>query len=168
MGQQDRFEGVEDLFFAADHEGKGAVNRLGFAAGNGGVQHLDAVGGKLGGDLLAGDGVQRGHINKGGAGLHVGGNAVCTQHDLFDLRGVGQHGQYKVTGGADGGLVGYFGAAGFQLSCGGGGVAVHRNVIAGFEQVFGHGAAHNAKTDKTNFHTITRPFLCKVYLKTKK
>ena len=37
---------------------------------------------------------------------------------------------------ADGGLVGYFGAAGFQRSCGGGGVAVHRNVIAGFEQVF--------------------------------
>ena len=100
--------------------------------------------------------------------MHVGGNAVCTQHDLFDLRGVGQHGQHKVTGGADGGLVGHFGTAGFQLRCGGGGVAVHRNVIAGFEQVFGHGAAHDAKTDKTNFHTITRPFLCKVYLKTKK
>ena len=98
----------------------------------------------------------------------MGGNAVCTQHDLFDLRGVGQHGQHKVTGRADGGLVGYFGAAGFQFRCGGGGVAVHRNVIAGFEQVFGHGAAHNAKTDKTNFHAITRPFLCKVYLKTKK
>lgn len=149
-------------------KGKGAVNCLGLAAGNGGVQHLDAAGGKLGGNLLAGDGVQGGHINKGGAGLHVGGNAVCTQHDLFNLRGVGQHGQHKITGGADGGLVGYFGTAGFQLSCGGGGVAVHRNVIAGFEQVFGHGAAHDAKTDKTNFHTITRPFLCKVYLKTKK
>ena len=26
--------------------------------------------------------------------MHVGGNAVCTQHDLFDLRGVGQHGQH--------------------------------------------------------------------------
>ena len=129
---------------------------------------MDAAGGKFGGNLPAGDGVQGGHINKGRAGLHVGGNAVCTQHDLFNLRGVGQHGQHKITGGADGGLVGYFGTAGFQLSCGGGGVAVHRNVIAGFEQVFGHGAAHNAKTDKTNFHTITRPFLCKVYLKTKK
>ena len=50
----------------------------------------------------------------------MGGNAVCTQHDLFNLRGVGQHGQHKITGGADGGLVGYFGAAGFQLSCGSG------------------------------------------------
>ena len=48
----------------------------------------------------------------------MGGNAVCTQHDLFDLRGVGQHGQHKITGGADGGLVGYFGAAGSAAAAG--------------------------------------------------
>src|SRR5699024_11901246 len=108
---------VEDLPFAAHHEGQGAVDGFGLAARDGGVQHLDPFLGQGGGDLLGGDRVDRTAVDEDAARLHVGRNAVVgiAQHDLPDLGAVGQHGDDHVAAFADLSLGRTPGAGGLQL-----------------------------------------------------
>ena len=87
----------------------------------------------------------------------MGGNAVCTQHDLFNLRGVGQHGQHHVAGLADFRVGGGLGPGGYDLVHAGLVQIADREVIARLEQVLRHGLAHNTKTDQSDFHNTFPP-----------
>ena len=53
---------------AADHDGQGAFDGLGFAAADGGVEHGDAFLGQFGGDFLAGLGGDGAHVHDDRAG----------------------------------------------------------------------------------------------------
>ena len=151
-GLQHGLEAVKDLLLAAHHEGQGAVDGLGLAAGDGGVQHLDVLLGQLRGDLLRGHGVDGAHVDKGGAGAHVGGHAVLAQHDGLHLGAVGDHGHHQVAGLADLVVGGGLGAAGDDLVHGGLIQVVDSQVIAGLQHILGHGLAHDAQSDQSDLH----------------
>ena len=92
---------LQDLLLAADHKGKGSVNSLGLAAGNGSIEHLNALLCQLCGNFLTCNRVDGAHVDKDLALFHITRNAVCTQHNSLDVRGVGKHGQNDVAGLAD-------------------------------------------------------------------
>ena len=156
-GAQDVLVLVKDLLLAAHHEGKGAVDGLGLAAGDGGVQHLDAALGQLRRDLLGGHGVDGAHVDEHAARLHVGGHAVLPQHDSLYLGAVGHHGQHHVAGLADLCVGGGLGPGGYDLVHAGLVQIADREVIARLEQVLRHGLAHNTKTDQSDFHNTFPP-----------
>ena len=85
----------------------------------------------------------------------MGRNAVVdiAQHDLLDLGTVGQHGDDHVATFADLSLARTPGAGGLQLLDGSLAAVVDQQIrISSLEQIFCHGLAHDAETNKTNFH----------------
>ena len=152
-GLQNRLELVEYLFLAAYHEGQGAVNSLGLAAGHRGIQHVDAVLRQLCSDFTGSHGIDGGAVDKRRRLGHLLGQLVVLQHDGLDVRAVGQHGDHQIH------ALGSLGGAGANLrTCSlhffqGTGIAVkHTQLIARLQQVLRHGLAHDAQTDKCNFH----------------
>ena len=97
-GLKEGFELVEDLLFAAYHDGKRSVDRLGLAAGYRRVEHLNALLRQLSCDLLARHRVDGAHIDEHLSLFHVIRNAVCAEHNSFYMGGVGEHGQNDVAG----------------------------------------------------------------------
>ena len=83
----------------------------------------------------------------------MGGNTICAQHDLLDLRGVGQHGNDHIALLANLLLGGCGGTAGRQFLHRGGGTVIDQQVrVACLQQVLCHRLAHNTQTDKSDFH----------------
>ena len=152
-GIQHRLIGIKDLLLAAYHKAQGAVNGLGFTAGDGSIQHLHALLLQLGVDLLGGHRVDGRAVNEHCTGLHVGNYAVFAQHHLFDLRRVGQHSDDNVALLTDLLLGGPLCTGSFQFLHGSLAAVIHQQIrIACLQQVLCHRFAHDAQTDKSNFH----------------
>ena len=152
-GIQDRLVSIKHSLLAADHKTQGAVDGLGFAAGNGSIQHLHALLLQLGVDLLGGHRVDGRAVNEHCTGLHVGNYAVFAQHHLFDLRGVGQHSDDHIALCADLLLRCTLCTDSFQLLYRSLTAVIYQQVsVACLQQVLCHRFAHDAQTDKSNFH----------------
>ena len=146
---------VEYLLLSPHHEVQGAVNGLGFAAGYRRVQHFHTLTGQNLGNFLGGDGIDGRAVDKHSAGLHIGGDTILAQHDLPDLRGVGQHGDHHIAAFAD-----FFGGRGngtvLDTDVDSSLAAVpHQDMFIPFpNQVVYHGLAHDPKTDESNRHSM--------------
>ena len=87
------------------------------------------------------------------------GYAVFPQHNFLDLRGVGQHSDNNIALRTDFLLGRTLGADCLQLLHSGLAVVVYHQIrIACLQQIFCHRLAHNAQTDKSDFH-IKRSFI---------
>ena len=143
---------IKDRLIAADHHRQGAVDGFWFAAAHRRVQHFNTFGPQRFADFPARQRRDRAHINHHGARLCPFDNAVFTQRHLFHMRRVWQHGDNDVALFGNrlrrrcglctrGNHVGNR----FRVTVG------HHQRITGFQQIFAHRFAHNAKTDKTYF-----------------
>ena len=140
---QHRLEPVKNLLLAADHKADRTVNGFGLAAGNGRVKHFNALLRQCRRDLLAGDGIDGAHVDERAAGLHMGSDAVFAEHDLPDLRAVGEHREHHVALLADL-RVGRSLCAGLDQLGSGSVRAGYGQVITRLEQI------HNASTARGN------------------
>ena len=85
----------------------------------------------------------------------MGNYAVFAQHHLFDLRGVGQHGDDHIALCADLLLRCTLCTDSFQLLYRSLTAVIYQQVsVACLQQIFCHGLAHDAKTNKTDLHFI--------------
>ena len=146
-GRQDGLGAFEGGVGAADHEGERAAIGRRDAAGNGGVDHVEAACGR-GVDHAAGGGDVDGRAieeQRAGAGRAID----FARINAFDMLAGGQHGDDGVgVGRGVGGAAGADRAQGFRL-----GQSLLRQVegadgIAVLEQVGGHAAAHIAESDE--------------------
>ena len=134
------------------HDGERAVDGLGLAAGDRGVQHFDAVRRDAFAQGLGIDGVDGAHIDEDGTGLHVRGHAVFPQHDSLDLGAVGEHRDDHVAALCHFDIAAGPGARGNKRLALGHVAVGDRYVIARFHEIQSHGLAHDTHSDKTDFH----------------
>ena len=156
------FELVKGLLLASDHDRQSAVDSLRLAARDRRIQHLDTILCNGLAQLLGGDRVDGAHVDKGGAGLHVGGNTVVTQHNRLDLRTVGEHGDDYIAALCNFNVASGLGADSNNRVALGHVAVGDSHIIASLDEVDSHGFAHNAHSDESDFHNFF-PFISHYY-----
>ncbi len=136
---------VKQLLLATAHNGKGAVDGLGLAAGYGAVQHLNAVLGTLGANGLAFGGINGAHVDENQTRLCTFSHAVLAQNCASYVGRVGNHGDDNFHLGSN--LFAAFGrrcAAGYQIRhC----ILIKikdNQLMSGLYQVLCHRSSHNS------------------------
>jgi hypothetical protein len=137
-----------------DHDRERALLRAGLAAAHGRVDHADAALVPRLRDGAGHVGADRGAVDVQGAGLRGGVDAVVapspmSQRDVLDVRAVRHHRDHDL-GVAHG--VGHAArgppAPLHESVHGGAGTVVAHHVVAGVDQVAGHGGTHDAEADE--------------------
>src|SRR5690606_8686809 len=118
-----------------------------FATGHRSVQVFAAQLDDALGKVFRGHGGDGAHVHHDLASAQTGGNAVFAKQRIFHVRGVGHHRDDDVS------LTGYFGAVGanggasFFHAFGEVATGVGKQLMTTFDQVDGHGCAHDAQTN---------------------
>ena len=142
-----------------DHKGQRTGHGTAHATRDGGINKVNAGGLRSLRHLLAGGGGDGGAVNHQRAFGHAGQQAnlpFAAQVQAFNVLAGGQHADddfcalHRVLG-ADGRLA----ACRNHAGDGGGAEVKHFDVVAGFDQVDGHGAAHVAQADKSDLHGVS-------------
>ncbi len=158
------FEFVKDFLLAADHEAQRTVDRFRLTARNRRIQHINVFFSQHRSNLLAGNRVDRAHINEYSARLHVTGNTVFAQHNALYMRGVRQHGQNNIAALADLFVGSGLGASRYDLFDSSGIQIADQQVgVAALQDIFRHRFAHDSKTNQTNFHSCLPPLFCRCF-----
>ena len=149
---------VEQFFFAADHDRQAAVDRLGLAAADRRIEHLDPFLRHRRSNFLRGQRGDRAHVDQNQTRFGAFENSVRAKDRRLHMRRVRQHGD------DDFGLRGHvfgsrrrFGPGRHHF--------VHRilvdveydQFIPCLEQILGHGFPHDSQADKTNFFHLNPP-----------
>ena len=120
---------------------------------HGGVDQFLALGPECIADPARGGRVDSAHLDDNAARLQASGDAIGTQDRLLDVLGLGQHSDHEVAGGTH--FTRCLGRLGAGLD-----QTVHRllaevkhgQFMPVLEDVRGHGSAHDAQADKSDFH----------------
>ena len=94
---KERFDGVERVFVAADHDGEGGVLRADVAAADGCIQEFDAFFCEHIPHMHGSAGRDGAHIDEDHAFVRALDNAARAQGDAFHVGRIGQHGDGDVT-----------------------------------------------------------------------
>ncbi len=151
---------LEGVRAAANHDAQGGGLGTYFATGHRGVQVGSAGGLDFFGEGFGGGRGDRAHVDHHLVRAHAFGHAVVTEQHAFHLWGVRHHDDDEL------GFLGHFFRVG-QGHCTGGDQVGWRGVVVGgnenavpcFLQVLGHGLAHDAGADETDFSHENMP-LC--------
>ena len=143
----------EDFLRAADHEGEVAAFGAGFGAGAGGVKEIDAFGGAAGGCRLGIGAGHGGSVNDDGTGLRGFHEAIGAEDGVFGHGRIADDEEDNVGGGGNvlrsGAGRGQVRKLGGKLLRFGSGVAPEGHLVAGRQQITGHGVTHDAQTQKS-------------------
>ena len=144
---------LEHRLVAADHDGQGAVDRLGLAARDRRVEHGDADFGQFVVNLARNEWRDRGHVDVDEAFVRAFDDPVFAEGDRLDVRRVGKHRDDELRGEGSffgvrdgGGPLGHEVIDRFLVE------VVDVELMPRLDEVLGHWAAHDAEADETDLH----------------
>ena len=161
---EQRAHPLERLVPAADHDGQRSADRPRLAARDRRIEHVDTALGQAQGNAACRAGRDRAHVDEHVTWCGTGRNAPLAERNLFDIRRIGHHAEtdFRVSRHLRGAVAG---------DCTRVEQGLHRfraarpdmQAMPGLEQIQRHRPAHDAETDKSDFHRSSRS-LCDIVI----